>query len=816
MNSTEAPSATNCFHCGLPVPTRLRFEAVVLDEPRAFCCAGCQAVAEAIMAGGLESYYRDRDAPAAGPAVLPEGLALEVFDHPDAQREFVGREGELACAELTLDAINCAACAWLIEKRLQQQPGVARATVNLSNHRLHLVWDDRQTPISKLLASLANIGYRARPFRADTHAAQLKQESRTLLLRLAVAGLGMMQVMMYAMAMYVGAASSSGMETEYRDYLRATMGFIATPVLFYSAYPFYSASWRALKSRSLTMDVPVTIAIFGAYFASLYASFIGGGETYFDSVCMFVFFLLTSRFLEMKARQRAGDTAAGLMSLTPRLATRLNDDGNTEVIAASSLEAGDRLQVRPGETIAADGIVQDGQSAVTEALITGEPLPVPKKKGDTVIGGSVNTESPLLIEVTRAGGDSTLATLNRLLNRALAEKPRLAQKADSMAHVFVARVLLLAVAVFIGWWLVNPEHAFWATLAVLVATCPCALSLATPAALTSATNTLAREGFLLTRGHVLETLAAATHVVFDKTGTLTEGKLVIREAAAVRGSLEQARIVAAALEQFSEHPVAQAFRQFTQDNLAVSNLRQTSGAGVEADIDDIHYRLGHAEFALDHAQATDMDRLWLSDDKGALAWFKLSDSLRPEAAGVINALQEAGLKTWLLSGDRSSAPTEMGRQLGMDHVAGGLLPEDKQEAIRRLQAEGAIVVMVGDGVNDAPGLGQAHLSIAMASGTDLAQTTADALLLRDDLRALVTARQQAIATQRIIRQNLTWALAYNLAVLPPAALGFVPPWLAAIGMSLSSLVVVGNALRLRKTRPFPEPLRSTTTAVATP
>ncbi|HQV40715.1 MAG TPA: heavy metal translocating P-type ATPase [Moraxellaceae bacterium] len=800
MSNTGENLSASCYHCDLPVPSGTRFEAIVLDAPRAFCCAGCQAVAEVIVAGGLESYYLDRDAPAAGPASLPEGLALEAFDHPDAQREFVGREGELACAELSLDALNCAACAWLIERHLQQESGVARATVNLSNHRLHLVWDASQTPISTLLASLAHIGYRARPFRADTHAAQLKQESRALLLRLAVAGMGMMQVMMYAVAIYVGAASSSGMEVEYRDFLRATMGFIATPVLFYSAYPIYSSAWRALRVRTLTMDVPVTIAIFSAYFASIYASLIGGGETYFDSVSMFVFFLLTSRFLEMKARQRAGDTAASLMSLTPRLATRLNTDGSSEVIAASALVPGDHLQVRPGETIAADGVVRAGQSEVAEALITGEPMPVLKKEGDTVIGGSVNTESPLQVEVTRAGGDSTLATLNRLLNRALSEKPQLAQKADRMAHIFVARVLLLAVIVYIGWWLIDPSHAFWATLAVLVATCPCALSLATPAALTSATNVLAKEGFLLTRGHVLETLAAATHIVFDKTGTLTEGKLVIRETGVLRGSLDHAFCIAASLEQHSEHPVAHAFRQASGERLNVENLQQTSGAGVQGEIGGQHYRLGHAEFALKDSSPTALNKLWLSDDGGAIAWFQLSDSLRPEAATVIRALQAEGLNTWMLSGDRSDTPALMGAQLGMDYVKGSLLPEEKQQAIRQLQAEGAIVVMVGDGVNDAPSLGQAHLSVAMASGTDLAQTTADALLLRDDLRSLVTARHQAVATQRIIRQNLTWALAYNLAILPPAALGFVPPWLAAIGMSLSSLVVVGNALRLRKTK----------------
>ncbi len=787
-----------CYHCGLPLPAGGGvFRTEVLGAVRDFCCPGCEAVARTIVDSGLASYYEDREAPAAGPASLPAGLALEALDHPAAQREFVHREDGLACSELTLDGINCAACAWLIEKHLQQQPGVARASVNLSSNRLQLRWDDAAVPLSRLLTGLARLGYRARPFRPDAHAAQLRRESRALLTRLAVAGLGMMQVMMYAMALYV--AGEGGMETEYRDFLRATMGVIATPVLFYSGSPFYLAAFRALRARHLTMDVPVSIALLGAYFASVYASLIGGGETYFDSVCMFVFFLLGSRFLEMKARQRAGDTAAGLMQLTPRLATRLAADGSTEVIAADQLAPGDHVLVKPGETLPADGVVAEGESSVSEAQLTGEPLPCPKRAGDTVTGGSLNTESPLVITVSRAGGDSTLATLNRLLARALAEKPKAAQKADELAHLFVARVLVLAVLVYAGWSLVDPAHAFWATLAVLVATCPCALSLATPAALASATNTLARDGFLLTRGHVLETLAQATHIVFDKTGTLTEGRLVIEHCELRRGSEADARRLAAALEAQSEHPVAQAFRVLPETALpAVTARRQHAGLGVEGVIDGRRYRLGQARFALPSATAADADRLWLSDDDGPLAAFRLTDRLRPEARDAIAALQARGLRTWLLSGDPSATPADMGRALGMDHAAGGLSPEDKRAAVQALQGSGAVVVMVGDGVNDAPVLGQAHLSVAMASGTDLAQTTADALLLRDDLRALARARDAAAATRRIIRQNLGWALAYNLAVLPPAALGFVPPWLAAIGMSASSLVVVLNALRLRR------------------
>lgn len=795
---SQATLAADCYHCGLPVPAGTVFQARVLNETRAFCCPGCQAVAQTIVASGLEGYYHDRDDLASGPAAMPVIAGLNAFDHPEAQRDFVGHEDGFACVDLSLDNISCAACAWLIEKRLHQEFSVARASVNLSNHRLHLVWDAEKAPLSRLLAAIQAVGYRARPFRADTHATQLKKEGRTLLMRLAVAGLGMMQVMMYAVGLYLG--MFMGIDTEYRDYLRIVSGLIATPVFLYAGWPFYRSAFRALRARTLNMDVPVSIALISAYSASVYATLIGAGETYFDSVSMFIFFLLASRYLELKARQRAGETATSLMALTPRLATRLDEDDSETVVGANQLEPGDRILVKPGETVPADGEVLEGQSATTEALLTGEPLPLPKKTGDSVIGGSINGEGALVIRVSKAGGDSTIATLNRLLNRALAEKPQLAQKADRLAHVFVARVLVLAVVVYIGWHFVRPEHALWATLAVLVATCPCALSLATPTGLTTATNALASAGFLITRGHVLETLAQATHIIFDKTGTLTEGRLQIVESRALRGDISQWQRIAVALESRSEHPVARAFQALALSELPkVENARQIPGAGITGTVDGQEYRLGHAEFALGERQEeTDSVRIWLADSQGPLACFTLTDTLRPDAPVAITSLHQLGLKTWLLSGDRSQTPVTLGRQLGMDHVQGGLSPEQKRELVQQLQTEGAVVVMVGDGVNDAPSLGQAHLSVAMASGTDLAQTTADALLLHDDLRTLAAAQVEAQATQRVIKQNLGWALAYNLAILPPAALGYVPPWLAAIGMSLSSLVVVGNALRLRK------------------
>ncbi|MGC4088232.1 MAG: heavy metal translocating P-type ATPase [Polyangiaceae bacterium] len=798
------PAASSCFHCGLPVLSGRQFQAVVLDEPRLFCCAGCQAVAEAIAANGLASYYLDRDSNPENPAALPQTPAsLLGYDHPSAQKEFLLHEEGFAVCELTLENLSCAACAWLVEKNLQQQSGVAQASVNLSNHRLHLRWNEAEVKLSQLLWSLERIGYRARPWRADSHLAQLQQEGRDLLKRLAVAGFGMMQVMMYAGSLYVG--SYQGIEAEYRDYLNWINLLITTPVFFYSGWPFYRSAWRALRARRLNMDVPVSLAVIAAYVASVFAVVLGHSETWFDSVTMFIFFLLCSHYLEARARQRAGDTAAGLMALTPQLATRLGADLQTqEVIAACDLVTGDAVLVRPGETVPADGEVLQGSSMISEALLTGEPLPLSKEPGTTVTSGSLNHDETLVIRINRPAAQSTLGTLNRLLNRALAEKPKLAGRADELAQIFVAATLVLSLIVFASWaWFSTWQQAFWITLSVLVATCPCALSLATPLALGCATNTLAEKGFLITRGHVLETLNSVSHAIFDKTGTLTTGDITIASSTVLRGSENTALQLAATLEQQSRHPVARAFQTRATDQgvklLPVQQLQSINATGVCGEVGGKEYRLGQAWFALgENAGNSERDHIWLADAEGPIASFRLQDALRPEAHTAIAILQTEGMQTWLLSGDPSSAVNTIGRELGMQQMRGGLSPEEKLQTVKALQQDGAIVMMVGDGVNDAPVLAQAHLSLAMASGTDLALVTADALLLRNDLRHIALARAMAEKTRRIIKQNLAWALAYNLAILPPAALGWLPPWMAALGMSLSSLVVVLNALSLRK------------------
>ncbi len=807
-----APAEATCFHCGLPVPPGARFAAVIDGQPRSMCCHGCQAVAEAIVAAGLSDFYRHRTAPSRrAEDLIPEQLrGLELYDRPDLQQSFVRAENEhVREAALILEGIVCAACVWLSERHVSALPGVLEFRVNYSTHRARVRWDQRQIKLSDILAAIAAIGYIAHPFDPSRQEALQKRERAVALRRLAVAGLGSMQVMMLAVGLYVG--EHQGMEEWIREFLRWICLIISVPVVGYSAQPFYTAAWRDLRNWQPGMDVPVSLAILAAFAASVWHTWQGGGEVYYDSVTMFVFFLLTGRFLEMTARHRAGQISEALVRMLPATATRLDSAGAETVVPIAELAPGDRVLVRPGETIPADGRVEEGASSVDESLLTGESLPVPRCGGEALIGGSVNTESPLVMRVEKVGTDTVLSAIVRLLDRAQGEKPRLALLADRIAGWFVAAVLVVAAVVLSAWWALSDfDTAFRITLSVLVVTCPCALSLATPTAIVAATGALTRMGVLTTRGHALETLARATHAIFDKTGTLTYGRPQVVAVEPLVDGLEPRRCLAlaAALERGSEHPVGRALAEAAGPALpTATELHNTPGSGVEGWIEGRRYRVGRPEFAGappagGAAGRDDLDAAstWvaLGDDSGLLAWFQLSDALRPGAAAAVVALQARGLKVELLSGDRPEAVAHVARELAIATARGSMSPQDKLERLRELQGQGAVVAMVGDGVNDAPVLAAAQISLAMGSGTQLAHATADMILLSERLEHLVRGVDMARRTLVIMRENFAWAIGYNLVALPLAAGGWLTPWMSAIGMSFSSLLVVVNALRLRR------------------
>ena len=792
-----------CYHCSLPVPAGSRFCATVLNERREFCCPGCQAVAEAIVAGGLQSYYSHRSEASVNPQTLPQQLQdeLELYDRTDVQQAFVHHQADLAETTLLLEGISCAACGWLIEHRLRQLPAVAEARLNLSNHRLQVRWADSQLPLSALLSELRHIGYAAHPYQADRAAEQLAAENRLTLRQLGVAGLLWFQAMMATMATWP--EFNIDLSPELHQIMRWVAMFLTTPIVFYSCAPFFKGAFRDLRTRHLTMDVSVSLAIGSAYVAGIWTAITGVGELYFDAVGMFALFLLAGRYLERRARQRTAAATAQLVNLLPASCLRLDANGQSERILLRELQVGDQALIQPGSVVPADGRIVQGQSSVDESLLTGEYLPLPRTIGDHVTAGTLNVEGPLHVDVLALGPDTRLSAIVRLLDRAQADKPRLAEIADRAAQWFLLATLLSVIVIGAVWWHLDSDRAFWVVLAMLVATCPCALSLATPTALTAATGTLHKLGLLLTRGHVLEGLNQIDTVIFDKTGTLTEGRLTLRAIRPLTGESDDACLaLAAALENHSEHPIARAFGRAPS---AAEDVVSVPGLGLEGTVEGRRLRIGRADFV---AQLSDQPApampneagqwLLLGDTSGPLAWFVLDDRLRADAPALLAACKARGWKTLLLSGDTSPMVNSVAAELGIDESHGGLRPDDKLAMLQTLHGQGRKVLMLGDGVNDVPVLAAADISVAMGSATDLAKTSADAVLLSNRLDALVQAFALARRTRHVIVENLLWACLYNGLMLPFAALGWITPVWAAVGMSVSSLTVVLNALRLTR------------------
>ncbi|WAE54503.1 heavy metal translocating P-type ATPase [Stutzerimonas frequens] len=794
---------TPCYHCGLPVPAGSHFQARVLGETRALCCPGCQAVAEAIVKGGLESYYQHRSDTAINPQALPQELGeeLALYDRQDVQQPFVQHQGDLASTSLMIEGISCAACGWLIERHLRNVRGVAEASLNLSNHRLNVRWSDSELPLSELLAELRRIGYAAHPYRADEAAERLANENRRSLRQLGVAGLLWMQVMMATMATWP--EFNLDLSESFFVTLRWTALLLTTPIVFYCSTDFFKGALRDIRTRHLTMDVSVSLAIGGAYVAGIWSTITGQGELYFDAVGMFALFLLAGRYLERRARERTAAATAQLVNLLPASCLRLDAQGHSSRILLSELQLGDQVLVQPGGLIPADGTIVSGQSSVDESLLTGEYLPLPRGAGDAVTAGTLNVEGPLTIEVQALGDDTRLSAIVRLLERAQADKPKLAELADRVAQWFLLVVLVVATVVGLVWWQIDPQRAFWIVLALLVATCPCALSLATPTALTTATGTLHKLGLLLTRGHVLEGLNQIDTVVFDKTGTLTEGRLTL-SAIHPLGALDAdaCLALAAALENRSEHPIARAFGRAP---LPAESVETVPGLGLVGSVDGRVLRIGQPSFVAEGygnpppSIPGDMGQwLLLGDDHGPLAWLVLDDRLRDDAPALLDACRGRGWKTLLLSGDSSPMVGQIAAELGIDQAEGGMTPAAKLARLQALQAQGHRVLMLGDGVNDVPVLAAADISVAMGSATDLAKTSADAVLLSNRLGSLAQSFEVARRSRRIIIENLVWASLYNGLILPFAAIGWVTPLWAALGMSASSLLVVLNALRLTR------------------
>jgi P-type Cu2+ transporter len=804
-------SATACFHCGLPVPHGSNWLVTVDGSPRPMCCPGCEAVAQTIVDNNLTDYYLTRDSyspTADGDSLVPAELRL--YDTPEMLGQFTEAAGDDACeAVFSVDGIRCAACVWLIERRLGGVPGVSAINLNVATERLQVRWQKDRCKPSDILKAVREVGYAAYPFDAVRHGEQLRRAGKTLFRQVFIAGLSMMQVMMYAVPVYL--ATDGTMDADMEALMRWASLILTVPAVFYSALPFFKGAWANLKSRALGMDVPVALGIAAAFIGSVQATVSGKGDVYFDSVTMFIFLLLCSRYLELTARRKASAALEKLQHALPSSAARMLGypaDRAIEVVPAAQLCEGDMMLVKPGEAIATDCVIVEGETAIDLSLLTGESRPQPRTAGDMLPGGAVNAVHAVVVRVSKPARESTLSTLVKLIERAGQAKPQLSLWADKVAAWFVAVLLLFAAVVFGVWQLVDPSRAWPIAVAVLVVSCPCALSLATPSALAAATDRLVRQGVLVVQSHVLETLHRTTHVIFDKTGTLTTGRPVLHDIAPL-GARDAAWCLraAAALEASSAHPLAHAIVEAarTQSGMAAADVRSAAGQGLEGMIEGVRYRLGSAAFVEDLActpltqyAESGLTPVYLGSAHGWLARFELADAVRADAKRVVEYFQASGKEVVLLSGDDQGVTKRVAQELGIPTACGECLPEQKLDYVQNLQAAGAVVAMVGDGINDAAVLRAADVSFAMGGGAALAQTHADTVLLSGRLSPVADAARAASQTMAVIRQNLAWATLYNLIAIPAAALGWLNPWLSGIGMSLSSAIVVINALRLRR------------------
>ena len=813
QNDNAHLAHAGCFHCGLEILPDADYHSLLDSKTRDFCCFACKSVCEAIYEAGLQGYYQrtPQGTLLAPPPTPPKDV--EMYDMEDVQQEFVNHKGGFRDAHLLVEGIHCAACVWLIERGMKRIPGVETANVNLAGKRLHIRWDDQRVKLSTLIKQLSKIGYAGVPYDPETAEGAMKRANRAMLFRLFFAGFAMMNMALISIALYSGAG-----EGEFRNFFH-WMGFaLATPALLYSGFPFYKGAWSGLRNMRLTMDLPIAIGLSVTYAYSLYVTINVAhlGEVYFDTVTNLTFVILIGRYLEGMFRHQAVAATNRLMELQPRVATLLLA-GVEKLTSIRGVKVGDQVLVKPGSKIPMDGVVREGYSSVDESMLSGESMPVSKKVGDHVAAGTLNTSGALVVEVQAAMQDSALSKIIRLVEDAQSSKAPIQRISDSIVPWFVLVTLICAGLTYFLW-SANFEIALMAATSVLIITCPCALGMATPMSIAVASGLGAKHGILVKNGEVLETLSKVTHFVFDKTGTLTEGKMRMERVITATGQDEAKLLVlAAAVERYSEHSVAHAIvraadeRRLSYRNTGVQHFLAVPGSGVEAELEGQHILLGTLDW-LRREQVQISDEL--QAQLGALetqaqtcvhcavagkhvAMLVLADTLRSDAQGLINTLRAAGIRMTLLSGDRKPVADAIARQLGGMEVIAEVMPQDKDRVIQQMQQNGECVAMVGDGVNDAPALIRADVGIALGSGTDVSVESADIVLMRNELDKVRLATLLSRRTLRTIKQNIGLSFAYNSMMVPLAMMGHVTPLVAAITMPISSLLVIGNAARIR-------------------
>ncbi|WP_455002930.1 heavy metal translocating P-type ATPase [Cardiobacterium hominis] len=836
----------NCYHCQQPVPAGIH---ITDDHGHAYCCHACEAVAHIISAHHLEQYYQVRDRPAPRPEHPYDPAHWQAYDLPEIAAQYTYKDGDDQEIHLYIDGLHCAACTWLISHALQDAHGISHTRINLGTGRAEIRW--RDTPLSAILATIASLGYTPNLHTPDEEDYKQRRERNHDLLRLIVAGLGMMQVMMFATGLYTGAWH--GIDHEYEQLLRWISLLCSAPVMLYAGYPYLKNAWLGLRHRQPNMDLPIALACAGAWLASLYHTLIGRGEIYYDGVTMFIFFISISRYLEAHTRRRARHNQQHFARLLPDAVYKYNDRGETQLVPLPAIQPGDHIRVLPTHTIPVDGEITGGASRIDENMLTGESTPQYKTSGDRVHAGSTNLQSPLDIRVTQTGQQTTLAAIRRISARAEQHRSPQIDRNQALAQQTVLAVLILAAAGYLLWQWIEPARAFDIALAILVATCPCALSLATPTILTAALNHAHKHHILIKNSNTLDRLTHIRRILFDKTGTLTQGKYQLRRSD-YYGEPRRLLAIAKTLETHSTHPIAWYYSQQPVANVAMDNIEQHSGKGISGDYDGSRWHIGSAAYMQENGVeippteqppppvgegwggGVEKSRMAITDNKAVpcdpkltpprpsptgggsaptdantthvylaencelRAHYQLGDPERDNLAATLARLQ-AHYHLAIASGDRAENVARLAARYGITDWHGGLDPAAKLALLEANDPEHTL--MIGDGINDAPVLARASVSVAVGRANPLSQTHADIVLLKNGPEALPYLLDLAARSRRITRQNLIWATVYNLTILPLAISGYLTPWIAALGMSTSSLLVIANALRIHRTPPPP-------------
>ncbi len=793
------PAEGVCDHCGDSLAGLKIVTRQVGAQMRPFCCNGCAFIAEQLFLA--QAGARDREALNA--AITPGADAATVSVPAVRTTQ----------ARIEVRGMVCAACGLLIEHQLRRLPGVVQAHVDFPAQRAFIAYDDKLVSRDEVLHEIRRTGYET-----GSAARDVKRNARVELLRVLIAWLMMMQVMMLAVPLYFAAPGDVSPDIE--QLMRIASLILTLPVILFSAQPLYRAAWSQVRIGSIGMDVPVVLGIGAAFGASAFATLMARGHVYFDSVTMFVALVLGTRWLLARGLASAREhieTARRQSTLSAQRLVAFPSSLATETIGAERLRVGDRVLVPPGETIPADGVVVHGRSSCSQAWLTGESTPIEKAAGAPVLAGSVNLDQPMVVEVTRRGEATSLAALQRLVDEAGRDRPRVVEFANRIAVYFLWAVLGITVLTVAGWWIVDPAQALPNAIAVLVATCPCALSLAAPAAFSAAQSALAQRRVLLARTAALEMLAEVDILACDKTGTLTSGDPALLKQLLLRDvDPERMLAIAAAMETMSTHPYARALLHAAQSLPvalpAVTEGRVEASAGIEATIGQQRYRLGKIDFALteklspqrggvsavvaNEGLATS-SYIVLADEAGALVVFAFGERLRDDAPALVDAAADRGVEVVVLSGDRREPVQAVAKALGIERALAHQTPDSKRSWVAGQQSAGHRVAMLGDGLNDAPVIAQADVSMALAGGSMLAQARADFIVLNSRLADVQYALAAAHRARRIVRQNLVWAFVYNVVIIPLAAFGFVSPAVAAAGMAASSLAVIANALRAK-------------------